>query len=172
MGKAAHLSKRFFTSLRPGGPSRVDREWAEAQLLDSEVVLWRRMSGPDRRHAVGVARRVDAALGPGTDRAVLAAALLHDVGKIEAGLGTYGRVIATLSAAVAGPETAKDWVRTTGFTRRVGLYLLHPKLGGDHLGMAGSDALTEAWARQHHLPEEEWTIDPEIGRVLKDCDDD
>ena len=29
------------------------------------------------------------------------------------------------------------------------MYLLHPDLGGDLLGMAGSDPLTEAWTREH-----------------------
>lgn len=103
---------------------------------------------------------------------MVTAALLHDVGKIDSCLGVYGRVVATLSAAVAGPETARDWVRGSGFTRRVGLYLLHPKLGGDHLGMAGSDPFVEAWAREHHSPEEEWTVPAEMGQVLKAADDD
>lgn len=172
MGKAAHLTRRFFGSLRPGGPSPADRAWVAEQLSPDELALWSRMTGPDRRHSVVVAHRVDEALGERATRPVMAAALLHDVGKIEAGLGTYGRVIATLSAAAAGADAAHDWVKTKGFTRRVGLYLLHPKLGGDHLGMIGSDPLTEAWAREHHSPEDQWTIDVEIGRVLKDCDDD
>ena len=55
------------------------------------------MSRADRRHAAGVARRVEVALGDEATRPVLAAALLHDVGKTESGLGTYGRVIATIS---------------------------------------------------------------------------
>ena len=38
--------------------------------------------------------------------------------------------------------------------------------------MAGSDPLTEAWAREHHLPESDWTVDLDIGRALKDADDD
>jgi hypothetical protein len=172
VGKAAHLTRRFFTSLRPGGPSAADAAWAEEQLSDAEVDLWRRMSGPDRRHAAATARKVADALGARATRPVLAAALLHDVGKIEAGLGTYGRVVATLSAAAAGREAAELWVRTQGFTRRVGLYVTHPELGGDHLGMAGSDPFTEAWAREHHLPEEQWTVDVDLGRVLKAADDD
>lgn len=172
MGKASHLTKRFFGSLRPGGPSADDRAWVAKQLSPDELALWNRMNGPDRRHSTAVAHRVDEALGERATRPVLAAALLHDVGKIEAGLRTYGRVVATLSAAAAGREAADDWVKTTGFTRRVGLYVKHPKLGGDHLGMIGSDPLTEAWTREHHLPEDQWTIDVEIGRVLRDCDDD
>ena len=154
MARPVHLVTRFFGSLRPGGPRAVDREWAEAQLLPDELELWRRMSGPDRRHSAGVARRVQRALGDEATRPVLAAALLHDVGKLDAHLRTYGRVVATLAGGVVGHDeaTIRHWTLTTGFTRRVGLYLLHPELGADLLGVAGSDPLTVAWAREHHLP--------------------
>jgi len=174
MASVGHLASRFFGSLWPRGPGPDESEWAESLLLDAEVDLWRRMSGPDRRHAVGVAHRVERMLGVEATRPVLAAALLHDVGKCEAGVGTYGRVIATVSGAVIGRDegTIKDWTRTRGFTRKVGLYLQHPKLGGDLLAMAGSDPLTEAWAREHHLPEDEWTVPVEIGEALKAADDD
>jgi hypothetical protein len=169
---ASHLVKRFFTSLRPGGPAASDDDWARSHLTDAECRLWERMSNPDRRHACGVARRVERALGNEATDPVLAAALLHDVGKSVSGLRTYGRVVATLSAKAAGREMAEAWTQTRGFTRRVGLYLEHPRLGGDLLALAGSDPLTESWARQHHLPESEWTVPPEIGRSLKDADDD
>jgi hypothetical protein len=167
-----HLARRFFGSLRPGGPKKAEEEWARSQLLPSEVALWKRMSNPDRRHAATVARDVERSLGHEASRPVLAAALLHDVGKIEAGLRTYGRVIATLCGMFVGREHAKLWMRSRGFTRRVGMYLLHPELGGDLLGIAGSDPLTEAWAREHHLPPEQWTISPTLAQVLKDCDAD
>ena len=167
-----HLARRFFGSLRPGGPKAAEDEWARAQLLPSEVALWRRMSNPDRRHAAAVARDVERSLGHEATRPILAAALLHDVGKIESGLRTYGRVIATLCGMMLGREQAKVWTRGRGFTRRVGLYLLHPDLGGDLLGMAGSDPLTEAWTREHHKPPDQWTISPKVAQVLKDCDDD
>jgi hypothetical protein len=130
------------------------------------------MSGPDRRHAAAVGRRAERALGHQASRPVLAAALLHDVGKIESGLGTYGRVIATLSAKVAGAETAYAWRRQRGFVRRVGLYLLHPEIGADLLALAGSDPLTVAWTREHHLPPSEWTIRRDLAEALKAADDD
>jgi hypothetical protein len=174
MAGITHLARRFFGSLRPGGPSAPDAEWAEAQLLPDEVVLWQSMSSADRRHAAGVARRVEVALGDEATRPVLAAALLHDVGKTEANLGTYGRVIATISGAAIGrdPDIVRAWTRTRGFTRSVGLYLQHPRIGGDLLAMAGSDPLTEAWTREHHLPEDQWSIDPHLGAALKAADDD
>lgn len=174
MARPGHLVKRFFGTAVPVGPRAEDDRWARAQLLPDEEVLWSRMSRADRRHAAGVARRVQAALGDEATRPVLAAALLHDVGKIEAHFGAYRRAVATLSAMAVrhDPDVIRAWTRTTGFTRRVGLYLQHAKLGGDLLGMAGSDPLTEAWARQHHLPEDEWTVPLAIGRALKDADDD
>lgn len=172
MAGLAHLSRRFFGSLRPGGPSSADQRWVDTVLQAGELDLWRRMSGPDRRHAVAVARRVERSLGHEASAPVLAAALLHDVGKTESGLRTYGRVVATLSAKLAGPATAREWVRGRGFTRRVGLYLLHPDLGADRLAMAGSDPLTVAWAREHHLPPESWTLDRHLAEALKAADDD
>jgi hypothetical protein len=171
-----HLVRRFFGSLWPGGPALPDETWVSSQLLAGEQDLWRRMSGPDRRHAVGVARRVDQALasaGLEASRPVLAAALLHDVGKLDARLGTYGRVIATVAGRLGGPAMPQAWSQTKGFTRRVGLYLRHSQLGAERLRLAGSDPLTVSWTAQHHLPPEYWTVEPpEVAWALKNADDD
>ncbi|MEZ5180629.1 MAG: HD domain-containing protein [Acidimicrobiales bacterium] len=172
MAGAAHLVKRFFGSVLPIGPSAVDDAWARANLLDAEQDVWARLSRVDRRHAAGVARRVERALGDEATRPVLAAALLHDCGKVVSGLGTYGRVIATLSVRLAGRDIAEAWTETSGFTRRVGLYVEHPRLGADLLGIAGSAPLTVAWTAEHHLPPEDWTVPRPIAEALKAADDD
>jgi hypothetical protein len=172
MAGAAHLVKRFFGSVVPRGPKAPDEAWARTHLLDDEIEIWERMSRADRRHAAGVARRVERALGSEATRPVLAAALLHDCGKVVSGLGTYGRVIATLSVKLAGPDIATAWSETRGFTRRVGLYVEHPRLGADLLGIAGSAPLTVAWTAEHHLPPEDWTVPRAIGDALKAADDD
>jgi hypothetical protein len=174
MARPAHLVKRFFGMIAPLPVRKADDRWAESELLPSEVELWRMMRRADRRHAVGVARRAQDALGDDATRPVLAAALLHDVGKVDSKLGAYGRVAATLSAVAVkhDPDVIRAWTRTKGFTRNVGLYLQHPKIGGDRLGMAGSDPFTEAWAREHHLPPDEWTVDRHLGDALKLADDD
>jgi hypothetical protein len=172
MASAFHLARRFFGSLSPLGPRRADEAWVAETLLPGEVLLWRRMSRADRRHAAGVARGVERALGAEATRPVLAAALLHDVGKVAAGLGTYGRVVATLAGATSGRETAVAWSKRTGFTRRVGLYLRHPELGAEMLELAGSDVLTVTWSREHHLPAERWSLPIDVARALKAADDD
>jgi hypothetical protein len=159
----SHLARRFLGSLRPGGPGPADERWAGAQLLPGELALWDAMSGPDRRHAVGVARTALDALGPQTPRAVVAAALMHDVGKIDSGLRTPARVVATLAGMVLGRR------RVGG---RLGRYLRHDELGAELLGAAGSEPLTVTWAREHHLPPERWTLAPRVGAALKAADDD
>jgi len=171
--RGSHLVKRFFGSLWPLGPSASTQGWADARLLPGERDLWRRMPPADRRHAAAVARRAEAALGPElATRPVRAAALLHDVGKVAAGLGTYGRVVATLVGGMTHRRYAEVWASTRGFTRRVGLYLDHGRLGADMLSLAGSEALTVSWAREHHLPDAEWTVPAPIGAALKAADDD
>jgi putative nucleotidyltransferase with HDIG domain len=160
-----HLAARFFGALDPRGPEDAVERWAESWLVPGEQLLWRAMSGPDRRHAAGVAREVVHRLGPGATRAVIAAALLHDVGKIEAQLGTVGRVPATIVGLVARGRVAAG-------TSRVAKYLRHDEIGADLLRDAGSDPLTVAWAREHHAPPATWTIGAEAGAALKAADDD
>jgi len=172
MSHGSHLVRRFVGSLWPLGPSAGAEAWVRSLLNDGEHGLWRRMPRADRRHAVAVTRRVERALGDEATKPVLAAALLHDVGKVASGLGTFGRAAATLVGLGGGRAMADDWQKERGATRRVALYLRHPELGADMLTLAGSDPLTVAWTREHHLPAEEWTVPTDIARALKAADDD
>lgn len=158
--------------MRPGGPAAADDAWAVGWLVPGEVALWRRMSGADRRHAVGVARRTVDELGESATRPVVAAALLHDVGKVESGFGPWRRAIATVVGFVAGHDRAERWRTGREPLARVGRYLCHDAIGADLLTAAGSDPLTVTWAREHHLPPERWTVPAAIGAALKLADDD
>lgn len=179
-------------SLSPAGPAAADEAWARRHLLPGEDRLWVRMSGPDRRHAVGVARDAIALLGPEEPpRAVVAAALLHDVGKLESGLGTFARVGVTVAALAVGRERivggggaaeagdareARDLRGGRGPTarwaERARAYLTHDRIGAMLLRAAGADDLTAAWAEEHHLPEARWSIDRRIAAALKAADGD
>jgi hypothetical protein len=170
-----HWVGRAARSARPGPPNPKKIEWADEHLTERERDLFAKMSNPDRRHAIGVASHVAAHLDElhlddDRRRAVVAAALLHDVGKTSAGLRTYGRVVATLSGAVGGRTYAEHWQDTAGFTRRVGLYLRYPDLGAQLLMVAQSDPWVVAWAKEHHRPEEEWSLPVEVGRLLTAAD--
>lgn len=204
-GSLRHLAGRFFGALSPAGPSADDEAWALGWLLPGEQGLWRRMSGPDRRHAVGVARDTLALLddgGPAPDRAVVASALLHDVGKVASGLGTWARAAVTAVALVVGRtrlaegdgthiasygvggagagSTASDGaegaeparVAPVGWRDRVRRYFVHDRIGGAMLRAAGSDPVTIAWAEEHHLPPARWTLDRRTADALKAADGD
>ncbi len=123
-----HLARRFVTSLSTAAPEPADETWARGWLTPAEAELWARMSNQDRRHAVEVARRFRQRR-PDATVAEMAGALLHDAGKVEAGLGTLGRVAAT----VAGP-------RTDRFRR----YHDHEAIGAGLASAAGADAVTVA----------------------------
>jgi hypothetical protein len=168
-----HLVRRFFGSLWPGGPPMRDDAWATDHLLPGEVALWRRMSGPDRRHAVGVGRRAAVCLGPAATRPVMAAALLHDVGKVDSGLGTVSRAVVTLAAKPSGGHAVGErWRQRPGLVGRAGRYLCHDAIGARMLAAAGSDGLTVTWAREHHLPPSRWTLPEDVATALKAADDD
>ncbi|HLI01983.1 MAG TPA: HD domain-containing protein [Acidimicrobiales bacterium] len=184
-GSMTHLAGRFFGALRPGGPPPGDEAWAQAWLEPGERGLWIRMSGPDRRHAVGVAREARALVDAGDQgpapREVVAAALLHDVGKIESGLGTWSRAAVTLVAMGVGRERVARWGRADPTSVRswlgrwrlaAGLYVTHDRIGSQLLDLAGSDPLTVAWAKEHHRPRDTWTVSLPFADALKAADGD
>lgn len=176
--RPVHRARRFGASLFARPPAPEDTRWAHGWLSAEEQRLFDRMPAVDRVHSIGVARGVAAHLDrvsldqDDTEaRWILAAALTHDVGKSVAGLGTYGRVVATLSEAVGGASMANVWAQRRGMTRKVGLYLQYPRLGADLLAVAGADARVVAWAAQHHEPEDRWTVPVDAGRLLVAADD-
>ncbi len=132
-----------------------DRAWVEGVLTPPELALWSRQSRADRRESVRVARRTEAALA-GTayagDPRWLAAALLHDIGKLDARFGPVRRSVATIAAAVLGPRVVEGWVDKSGFVRRCALYVFHDQLGSDRLRMAGCRTEAALWADAHHRP--------------------
>jgi hypothetical protein len=83
----------------------------------------------------------------------LEAALLHDVGKLDARLGVLGRVMATLAGAAAGYEMAGPWSEQRGITRKFGLYLRHPELGAARIRMCDGSREAVLWAEAHQDPQ-------------------
>jgi len=177
MTRTLHLTRRFFGSLWPGPPAGRDEAWVREILRPGEYALWARLPNHDRRHSIGVAHRVERTLADTAyagDPRWLAAALLHDVGKLDARLGVFGRVGATLAGAAAGHDMAPVWSEKRGITRRVGLYLRHPELGADHIRVAGGSDVAARWAAAHH-ERDAWAatgIPAPVVAALHDADDD
>lgn len=127
MTSISHLARRWFGSLSRRSPPADDLRWVATVLGPSQLHVWSRFGAADQRHAISVARRFEALGQWGTDE--LAAALLHDIGKLESGLGTTMRMVAT----VVGPRTA-----------RFRAYHDHESLGAALLTAGGSSPTTVA----------------------------
>ncbi len=126
MTSLGHLARRFRGSLSRNEPAPTDVEWVRTSLQEGEWRLWSNMAVQDRRHSIEVAQRF-VALRPEATPSELAGALLHDVGKQVADLGTFSRVLATVVGA-----------RTERFRQ----YHDHEALGAAMLVEAGSDPAT------------------------------
>ncbi len=175
--KAVHLTRRFFGALRPGPPRVDDVEWAESVLGPDAFALWQRQPSHDRRHAIAVARGVQAQLvdTPYADDPMwISCALLHDIGKLDARLGVYGHVVATVAGAAAGRDMADAWSEKSGFTRRVGLYLRHPELGADRIRVVRGPEEAARWAAAHHTTPKpgDLAIPDVVVVALDSCDND
>lgn len=120
MSHVVHLARRFTGSL---GRRRPDPGFAARVLRPAELELWLRFDPADQRHSFIVAERL-LARHPEAPDVEVAAALLHDVGKLDAGLGTMRRVGAALFAADDRTRRHRD----------------HERLGAALLRSVGSDA--------------------------------
>jgi hypothetical protein len=170
--RASHLVRRFFGTLWPSGPRPGEERWVESLLRPGELALWRAMPAPDRRHAAAVARRVDAGAGGAAGADLLAAALLHDVGKAGAGLGAFGRAAATVTGALASRDRVGAWGAAGGWRGRFFRYLRHDQVGAELLARAGGREMAVSWAACHHRRPDAWTVPRQVGELLKAADDD
>jgi len=136
-------------------------------MSPTEEVLFDAMDDRDRNHSIRVARTVARQTG---DRPVVAAALLHDVGKSRAQLGLVGRIAATMVGVLGRRSWTRRFAMQDGYCGRISTYLEYPALGRDMLIDAGSDPLVSSWAAQHHDPPERWSVPIDVGQLLADAD--
>jgi hypothetical protein len=172
--RPGHLVARFFGSLVPRRVTPVDAAWVGSVLTPPEQGLWAKLGRADAKEGVDVARRADAHLDTALDHRdeYLAAALLHDVGKLDADFGPYRRAIATVAGALVSRGTIDAWKERRGFTRRCALYLDHAELGALRVRVAGGRERVAQWAAAHH-DASAWptpAIAIEVCRLLAEAD--
>lgn len=132
-------------------PRLVSQEKIEqaTQVLTPEAqILFHRQTIQDQIHALAVH---DALCRSGyTDPNLLAAALLHDVGKASAWLPPWRRAIFVLLERFAPRLWARLIEREPrGWQRALVIYAHHPEVGARWTEQAGCSSLTVALIRRH-----------------------
>ena len=137
----AHLDRGASSASLSSAPPQADDEaWAEGSSPPGEVEVWRRMSNPDRRHAIEVSRRFEAAVRrrrPPDDGRGAAPRLREDRQR-------PGHLPSRRSHDLDRPGRAGTGRTARGASGRVARYARHEPIGADLLAQAGSDPLTVA----------------------------
>lgn len=144
--RVAQFFTTFRTSFRP-----VDVAYAARHLDPALLCLFRRMSRAEQHHGVAICRMLEAQERVESD--LLIAALLHDVGKIQAPPRLWDRVIAVLGEYFA-PQQAARWSlgAPRGLRRGFVVRRMHPEWGAVLAEQAGAPPRATALIRQHHDP--------------------
>ena len=152
--RVAQFFRTLWTALQP-----VDTAYAAARLSPGLLALFRRMARAEQHHGIAVCRKLEARGHTAPD--LLAAALLHDVGKTVAPPRIWERVIVVLGEHFL-PAQAARW--SAGEPRgllRHGFVVrrMHPRWGADLARQAGASPRTVALIARHHSPSDQ---DPEL----------
>ncbi|HDQ72142.1 MAG TPA: hypothetical protein ENN19_08600 [Chloroflexi bacterium] len=151
----------------------TDEEIAQTTrgLTPAARTLFRRQSTQDQRHALAVYRALHRT--GYTDRHLLAAALLHDVGKAAAPMPIVYRVaIVLMERFTPRVLNSLGWAEKPvldsqdlpgGWRRSFATHVHHPALGARWAQEAGCSPLTVFLVRHHHrvISEEQGRLTPE-----------
>lgn len=155
LGAARYRTGQFFAALAArSGRADLDPAPARRILPDPLYELFLRMPPEDRRHGLEVLARLEAdpAVTPASDGPLLQAALLHDLGKAEAGVRIEHRIARVLARAIA-PRLWR-WLSgwPTGWRRPLWAVAHHPERGAVWAETAGAPPAVVELIRRHELP--------------------
>ncbi len=141
MVRPLYRTRQFIRAVAPAAPAAEEAETANV-LAPAQLELFRSMSPALQRHHLGVYRDLRSA--GCADGDVLAAALLHDVGKGR--ISVWIRVLyVLLPPAVVRRLAQHDAAGWRGMMYR---QIHHPRLGARLAGQAGAGAAT-VWLIEH-----------------------
>ena len=140
--------RQLKNNLTAGPLSEAAQRQVAAALSPAEQALFGRLSYADQWHSVRVLGDLCAA--GYNDRDLLAAALLHDVGKTRQPLTAWDRTVIVVGAAL-WPERAARWGAgpVDSWRRPFVVRAQHPDWGADMAAASGSSAAVVDLIRRH-----------------------
>jgi putative nucleotidyltransferase with HDIG domain len=127
--------------------ARPDDVFAKGVLTGAEYRLYRRLDRRDRAHACAVARRLLTLYSDASPK-LRRAALLHDIGKVEARYNPWLRILVALYT----PERVAAEPRFSGVRGAWQLKRHHDHYGAALISSAGGDARVAEIVARHHRP--------------------
>jgi hypothetical protein len=163
LSRLAYRSRQFRDAL-PGSRKRIPGEALLPFLTPALLGLFQRMQPSEQAHAYQVFKHLETA--GQTDPDLLAAALLHDVGKILRPLSIFDRVIIVLGKRLF-PGAAQHWAegRPRGLRMPFVVAAQHADWGADLASQAGATSRSVELIRHHHEARLPYP-DSDIGRLL------
>ncbi len=141
--------KQFLRTLRDK-PSQTDLDLVHKHLPAELLPLFERMPAPDQAHSIRVCQTlID---NDHTDPELLAAALLHDVGKCLQTPNIFERVMVVLANQIA-PGRVLRWSegKAEGWRRAFVIAHNHPDWGADLVEKHGGSDVTVQLIRHHQV---------------------
>ena len=167
----SHRLRQFLLAFHP--PARpVETTRLTPYLTPAQLALFRQLQGSEQWHALLMLDKLTAS--GADDRHLLAAALLHDIGKIHYPLHTWERVLIVLMKRVS-PGRVQRWGQEPpqGLAKPFAVACHHAEWGADLASRAGASPLTIELIRRHEeaVPPEAATHTEKLLRLLKQVDD-
>jgi hypothetical protein len=148
--RAGYRARQFFLALRakPGPQGLLE---AQKHLTPRQMALFERMQPGEQAHSLAVLHKLT--FQGETDSDLLAAALLHDVGKTRSPLNVWERIWIVLVKKFAPARLALGGdVPLRGWQRPLVVAALHPAWGAAMASEAGCSPVTVTLIRQHQNP--------------------
>jgi putative nucleotidyltransferase with HDIG domain len=148
ISRLAYRSRQFWDSLLAPG-RHIPGEALLSYLTHAQLSLFQQMQPSEQAHAYRIFKRLEA--DGQTNPDLLAAALLHDVGKTLHPLSIFDRVIIVLGRRFF-PDTARRWASGAprGLRRPFVVAAQHAAWGAQLVSQAGFTSRGVELVRHHH----------------------
>lgn len=148
VSRGAYRGRQFWRAMRAGPLPGQVRDEVAGLLSPAQLALFEKQTYAGQQHGYRVMRTLLEASH--SQRDLLVAALLHDVGKARQRYTWLDRVKVVLTRRLA-PGLGDKWARgrQNGWTRAYVVKFHHPAWGASALAEAGGSALSVALVRRH-----------------------